>query len=53
VTDPGISQVDEVKPIADTTVDHVRSISGVEWALPLYKGLLRARLAMGNITRSP
>lgn len=48
VTDPGISQVDEVKPIADTTVDRVRSIPGVEWAVPLYKGLLRARLSNGE-----
>lgn len=48
VTDPGIAQVDEVKPIADTTVDRVRSVQGVEWAVPLYKGLLRARLASGE-----
>lgn len=48
VTDPGIAQVDEVKPIADTTVDRVRSIPGVEWAVPLYKGLLRARLKSGE-----
>ena len=48
VTDPGIAQVDEVKPIADTAVDRVRSIDGVEWAVPLYKGLLRARLPNGE-----
>jgi putative ABC transport system permease protein len=48
VTDPGIAQVDEVKPIADTAVDRVRSVDGVEWAVPLYKGLLRARLANGD-----
>lgn len=48
VTDPGIAQVDEVKPIADTAVDRVRSIDGIEWAVPLYKGLLRARLANGE-----
>lgn len=48
VTDPGIAQVDEVKPIADTAVDRVRSVPGVEWAVPLYKGLLRARLASGE-----
>lgn len=48
VTDPGIAQVDEVKPIADTAVDRVRSVDGVEWAVPLYKGLLRARLANGE-----
>jgi putative ABC transport system permease protein len=48
VTDPGIAQVDEVKPIASTGVDRVRSVDGVEWAVPLYKGLLRARLADGD-----
>ena len=48
VTDPGIAQVDEVKPIAETAVDRVRSVQGVEWAVPLYKGLLRARLANGD-----
>jgi len=48
VTDPGIAQVDEVKPLADTAVDRVRSLDGVEWAVPLYKGLLRARLATGE-----
>jgi putative ABC transport system permease protein len=48
VTDPGIAQVDEVKPIAETAVDRVRSVPGVEWAVPLYKGLLRARLANGD-----
>jgi putative ABC transport system permease protein len=47
VTDPGIAQVDEVKPIASTAVDRVRSVDGVDWAVPLYKGLLRARLANG------
>ncbi len=48
VTDPGIAQVDEVKPIAATAVDRVRSVPGVEWAVPLYKGLLRARLSNGD-----
>ena len=48
VTDPGIAQVDEVKPITETAVDRVRSVQGVEWAVPLYKGLLRARLANGD-----
>ena len=48
VTEPGIAQVDEVKPIADTAVDRVRSVPGVEWAVPLYKGLLRARLSNGD-----
>ncbi len=51
VTDPNISQVEEVKPLPDTTVDRVRSIPGVEWAVPLYKGILRARLASGDFHR--
>ena len=51
VTDPNISQVEEVKPLPDTTVDRVRSIPGVEWAVPLYKGVLRARLASGDFHR--
>ena len=48
VTDPEINQVEEVKPLADTAVTVVRSVTGVEWAVPLYKGLQRARLADGN-----
>ncbi len=48
VTDSGIAQVDEVKPIAGTAVDRVRSVPGVEWAVPLFKGLLRARLSNGE-----
>ena len=48
VTDPDINQVEEVKPLADTAVTVVRSVPGVEWAVPLYKGLQRARLEDGN-----
>ena len=48
VADPNINQVEEVKPLADTAVTVVRSVPGVEWAVPLYKGLQRARLADGN-----
>lgn len=48
VTDANINQVEEIKPLADTTVNVVRSVSGVEWAVPLYKGVQRARLRDGN-----
>ncbi|MEX0829255.1 MAG: ABC transporter permease [Nitrospirales bacterium] len=48
VTDPNINQVEEIKPLADTAVNVVRSVSGVEWAVPLYKGVQRARLRDGN-----
>lgn len=51
VSDPNISQVEEVKPIMDTAVIRVRSVPGVEWAVPLYKGVVRARLANGEYHR--
>ena len=48
VTDPNINQVEEIKPLADTAVNVVRSVPGVQWAVPLYKGVQRARLRDGN-----
>jgi putative ABC transport system permease protein len=48
VADSNINQVEEIKPLADTAVTVVRSVPGVEWALPLYKGVQRARLRDGN-----
>jgi putative ABC transport system permease protein len=48
VADSNINQVEEIKPLADTAVHVVRSVPGVEWALPLYKGVQRARLRDGN-----
>jgi putative ABC transport system permease protein len=48
VADANINQVEEIKPLADTAVTVVRSVPGVEWALPLYKGVQRARLRNGN-----
>lgn len=48
VMDEKVQFVDDVKPLRDTDLDRVRSVEGVEWAVPLYKGLLRARLDNGN-----
>ena len=48
VMDGKVQFVDDVKPLRDTDLDRVRSVEGVEWAVPLYKGLLRARLDNGN-----
>jgi len=48
VADPQVQFVDDVKPISDTALLRVRGVEGVDWAVPLYKGLLRARLADGN-----
>ena len=48
VVDPKVQFIDDIKPVADTQLLRVRGVDGVEWAMPLYKGLLKARLADGN-----
>src|SRR3954463_2087670 len=48
VMDRKVQFIDDVKPLQDTMLYRVRGIEGVEWAVPLYKGLLKARLANGN-----
>ncbi|MDZ4830513.1 MAG: ABC transporter permease [Phycisphaerae bacterium] len=48
VVDPDRSFVDDQKPLRDTEVDRVRSVSGVAWAVPLFKGLLSAKLPTGE-----
>ena len=48
VMDPKVQFIDDIKPLPDTVLYRVRSVSGVQWAVPLYKGLIKARLADGN-----
>ena len=48
VMDPKVQFIDDVKPLQDTELYRVRGVDGVEWAVPLYKGLLKARLEDGN-----
>lgn len=48
VMDPKVQFVDDIKPLQDTELYRVRGVEGVQWAVPLYKGLLKARLANGN-----
>ncbi|MDD5033668.1 MAG: ABC transporter permease, partial [Methylococcaceae bacterium] len=48
VMDPKVQFVDDIKPLQDTELYRVRGVAGVEWASPLYKGLLKARLADGT-----
>src|SRR6478752_2855871 len=47
VMDPKVQFIDDIKPLQDTQLLRVRGIQGVEWAVPLYKGLLKARLQSG------
>jgi putative ABC transport system permease protein len=48
VMDPKVQFIDDVKPLQDTELYRVRGIEGVQWAVPLYKGLLKARLESGE-----
>jgi len=48
VMDPKVQFVDDIKPLQDTVLYRVRGVAGVEWAMPLYKGLLKARMADGT-----
>ena len=48
VMDSKVQFIDDVKPLQDTELYRVRGIAGVKWAVPLYKGLIKARLNNGN-----
>lgn len=48
VMDSKVQFVDDIKPLQDTELYRVRGISGVEWAMPMYKGLIKARLPDGT-----
>ena len=48
VMDPKVQFIDDVKPLQDTKLYRVRGVAGVKWAMPLYKGLLKARMADGT-----
>lgn len=48
VTDPTLLFVDDTKPMQVTALQRVRSVDGVQWAVPLYKGLLVAKLPSGS-----
>ena len=48
VMDSKVQFVDDIKPLQDTQLYRVRGISGVEWAVPMYKGMLKVRMADGT-----
>lgn len=48
VVDPQAQYIEDVKPLRDTEVLRVRGTEGVEWAVGLYKGMLRARMNDGT-----
>jgi putative ABC transport system permease protein len=48
VMDPTVQYIDDIKPLKDTDLYRVRSVEGVDWAVPLYKGTIQARLHTGT-----
>ncbi len=48
VTDPRVKYVDEVEPLPASALERVRSVDGVAWAAPFFKGLARARSITGE-----
>ena len=52
VMDPMVKYVDDSQPMLDTELYRVRGVKGVEWAVPLYKGAQRVRLADGQLVGS-
>ncbi len=51
VMDPRVNYVDEVEALPDEALGRVRSVSGVEWAVPLYKGLAILRTPDGLLNQ--
>lgn len=48
VMDDQVRFSEDYKPIPDTALQQIRGIDGVEWAVPIYKNWLRARLEDGT-----
>lgn len=48
VMDKTVQFIDDIKPLKDTAIFRVRGIDGVQWAVPMYKGLIQARLINGT-----
>jgi len=48
VMDAKVKSIDDSKPMTDGQLGRVRSVEGVAWAVPLYKGSISARLENGD-----
>jgi putative ABC transport system permease protein len=48
IMDPNVQFIDDIKPMAEVELYRARGVKGVEWAVRLYKGLSRGRLADGT-----
>jgi putative ABC transport system permease protein len=50
VMDPQVQMSEGPRPLSDTALQRVRSVPGVAWAVPMYKGWLKCRLPDGTLT---
>lgn len=48
VMNPSVKMIDDINPIRAIDLYRIRSVDGVKWAVPFYKGLIRARLPNGQ-----
>ena len=48
VMDEKVQFIDDIKPLKETQLYYVKGIEGVKWAVPFYKGLLKAKLSNGH-----
>lgn len=48
VMDPGVEYVEESKPMRDTALTRVRGVTGVAWAVPMFKAIINIRLPDGQ-----
>ncbi len=48
IVDPKVEQINEIKALRDTDVNRVRTVAAVAYAVPLYAGVLQARVADGS-----
>lgn len=48
VTDPTVQYIEDIKPLKDTDLNRVRSVEGVDWAVPIYKDTIQSRLRNGT-----
>jgi putative ABC transport system permease protein len=53
VMDSTVRFVDDVKPMLESQLYRVRGVEGVRWAVPLYKGIGRAKLTTNDLDGKP
>ena len=48
VMNPSVKMIDDVNNVRESELMRIRSIKGVKWAMPFFKGLISARLPNGQ-----